>query len=125
RRAPAAGPAADPVRRGGRRRLLPLRGPLPRWRALAPASAAQGRRLTDPDDIAARPLRSFGRIRGRPIKPRQASLMESLLPALALPEGPIEPAALAPEAREVWLEIGFGGGEHLAAQAGAHRDVLL
>jgi tRNA (guanine-N7-)-methyltransferase len=51
--------------------------------------------------------------------------MESLLPALALPEGPIDPAALAPEAREVWLEIGFGGGEHLAAQAGAHRDVLL
>jgi tRNA (guanine-N7-)-methyltransferase len=51
--------------------------------------------------------------------------MESLLPALALPEGPLDPAALAPQAREVWLEIGFGGGEHLAAQAAAHRDVLL
>jgi tRNA (guanine-N7-)-methyltransferase len=27
------------------------------------------------------------------------------------------------QARETWLEIGFGGGEHLAAQARAHRDV--
>jgi tRNA (guanine-N7-)-methyltransferase len=71
------------------------------------------------------PIRSFGRVRGRPIKPRQAELMESLLPRLALPAGPIDPAALAPEAREVWLEIGFGGGEHLAAQAARHPDVLL
>ena len=51
--------------------------------------------------------------------------MESLLPRLALPPGPLDPAALAPGAREVWLEIGFGGGEHLAAQASAHPDVLL
>ncbi|HEY2051633.1 MAG TPA: tRNA (guanosine(46)-N7)-methyltransferase TrmB, partial [Caulobacteraceae bacterium] len=75
--------------------------------------------------MATRPLRSFGRIRGRPIKPRQASLMESLLPRLALPPGPLDPAVLAPDAREVWLEIGFGGGEHLAAQAAKHPDVLL
>jgi len=27
--------------------------------------------------------------------------------------------------REVWLEAGFGGGEHLAAQAARHPDVLL
>ena len=51
--------------------------------------------------------------------------MESLLPALALPPGPLDPAALAPQAREVWLEIGFGGGEHLAAQAARRPDVLL
>ena len=32
----------------------------------------------------------------------------------------LEPCALfAPAPREVWLEIGFGGGEHLAAQAAA------
>jgi tRNA (guanine-N7-)-methyltransferase len=71
-------------------------------------------------DPAAGPLRSFGRIRGRPIKPRQAALMETLLPALAVPPGPIELGA-----NETWLEIGFGGGEHLAAQALAHPDVLL
>jgi tRNA (guanine-N7-)-methyltransferase len=27
--------------------------------------------------------------------------------------------------REVWLEIGFGGGEHLAGQAGQHSDVAF
>ena len=30
-----------------------------------------------------------------------------------------------PAAREVWVEIGFGGGEHLAGQAALHPDVLL
>lgn len=30
-----------------------------------------------------------------------------------------------PGAREVWLEIGFGGGEHLIAMAKANPDILL
>ena len=51
--------------------------------------------------------------------------MESLLPRLAIPPGPLDPAILAPGGREVWLEIGFGGGEHLAAQAAKHPGVLL
>ena len=51
--------------------------------------------------------------------------METLLPRLATPETPFDPLNLMPEAREVWLEIGFGGGEHLAAQAASHPDVLL
>ena len=67
------------------------------------------------DDL--RPLRTFGRIKSRPIKPRQAALLETLLPRIRLPKGRFDPRDLAPEAREVWLEIGFGGGEHLAAQA--------
>ncbi len=29
----------------------------------------------------------------------------------------------APACREVWLEVGFGAGEHLAAQAEAHSDI--
>jgi tRNA (guanine-N7-)-methyltransferase len=68
-------------------------------------------------------MRSFGRIKGRPIKPRQAALMETLLPRIALDPaaGPIS----LPEGREVWLEIGFGGGEHLAAQAGRSPKALL
>jgi tRNA (guanine-N7-)-methyltransferase len=70
-------------------------------------------------------LRSYGRIKSRTIKPRQAALMETLLPKIRVPEGPIEPAALAPGAAEVWLEIGFGGGEHLAGQAARRPDVLL
>ncbi|HEX6865707.1 MAG TPA: tRNA (guanosine(46)-N7)-methyltransferase TrmB [Caulobacteraceae bacterium] len=64
------------------------------------------------------PLRSFGRIKGRPIKPRQAALLDTLLPKIAFdPENP--------PTGEVWLEIGFGGGEHLAEQAGRHPDVTI
>jgi tRNA (guanine-N7-)-methyltransferase len=72
------------------------------------------------------PLRSYGRIKARPVKARQAALMQSLLPALALDlSGPPDLKALKPNAAEVWLEIGFGGGEHLAAQAARRPDVLL
>ena len=74
------------------------------------------------------PLRSFGRIKSRVIKPLQAALFDSLLPGIAVPDpaaGPIDPKALMPEATEVWLEIGFGGGEHLAAQAARHPDALM
>jgi tRNA (guanine-N7-)-methyltransferase len=64
-------------------------------------------------------MRSFGRIRGRTIKPRQAALMDTLLPRIA-----IDPAA--PEtAPRTWLEIGFGGGEHMAAQAAKVPEVLV
>jgi tRNA (guanine-N7-)-methyltransferase len=75
-----------------------------------------------------RPLRSFGRIKARPIKPRQAALMDTLLPQIAMPDpkaGPVDPHTLMPEAQEVWLEIGFGGGEHMAAQAARRPDVLV
>ncbi|HEY0650247.1 tRNA (guanosine(46)-N7)-methyltransferase TrmB [Phenylobacterium sp.] len=71
------------------------------------------------------PLRSYGRLKSRPIKPRQAALVEQRLPELRIPAGAVEPAALMPNARETWLEIGFGGGEHMAAQAGRHPDVLV
>jgi tRNA (guanine-N7-)-methyltransferase len=71
------------------------------------------------------PLRSYGRLKSRPIKPRQAALVEARLPALRIPPGPVDLRALKPDAGETWLEIGFGGGEHMAAQAGRHRDVLV
>jgi tRNA (guanine-N7-)-methyltransferase len=71
------------------------------------------------------PLRTFGRIRSRAIKPRQAALMTTLLPAVSVPAGPLDPKALMPQASDVWLEIGFGGGEHMAAQAARWPDVLV
>jgi len=71
------------------------------------------------------PLRSFGRIKSRPIKPRQAALMDSLLPGLRVPQQPFDPRALMPAAAETWLEIGFGGGEHMAGQAERRPDVLI
>lgn len=71
------------------------------------------------------PLRSFGRLKSRPIKPRQAALMEARLPGLRIPPGAVDPRAIMPDAREAWLEIGFGGGEHMAAQAAHAPDVLI
>jgi tRNA (guanine-N7-)-methyltransferase len=70
-------------------------------------------------------LRSYGRLKSRPIKPRQAALMDTLLPAIRTPLEPFEPRDLMPGAAEVWLEIGFGGGEHLAAQAAKRPEVLF
>lgn len=77
--------------------------------------------MTDPHP----PLRSYGRLKTRTIKPRQAALMETLLPTLRPPAAPFDPRALMPAAKEVWLEIGFGGGEHMAAQAARAPDVLI
>jgi tRNA (guanine-N7-)-methyltransferase len=72
------------------------------------------------------PLRSYGRIKSRPIKARQSALMDSRLPGLALDmSAPLDLNALKPDAAEVWLEIGFGGGEHMAAQAEGRPDVLI
>ncbi len=77
------------------------------------------------DEFAAEPPRRiYGRRRGRPLRPGQRQLHETLLPqfTVTLPEtGPLDPGSLfAPRLPEVWLEIGFGAGEHLAAQAQAH-----
>jgi len=71
------------------------------------------------------PLRSFGRIKARPIKARQAALFDSLLPLISLPQTPFNPTTLMPEAKAFWAEIGFGGGEHMAGQAASHPDTLI
>ena len=67
------------------------------------------------------PLRSFGRIKSRTLKPRQAGLLDTLLPTIALDLASPLDAALGEG--ETWLEIGFGGGEHLAEQAARQPDV--
>jgi tRNA (guanine-N7-)-methyltransferase len=71
------------------------------------------------------PIRTFGRIKSRPIKPLQAALMDTLLPKITTPSKAFDPEILKADAAEVWLEIGFGGGEHLAAQAALRPDVLV
>ena len=77
------------------------------------------------EDTAHPLLRSYGRIKSRPIKPRQAALVETLLPQIRAPQAPFDPVELMPEADEVWLEIGFGGGEHMASQAARAPGVLI
>ncbi len=52
-------------------------------------------------------------------------MLESVLPTIALDlSRPLDLSSLKPDAAEIWLEIGFGGGEHLAAQAARRPDVL-
>jgi tRNA (guanine-N7-)-methyltransferase len=69
----------------------------------------------------------YGRRRGRPLRVGQRERQEHLLPQLSfsLPEHEkFGPACLFPQSpRDIWLEIGFGGGEHLAEQAGRHPDI--
>jgi tRNA (guanine-N7-)-methyltransferase len=74
------------------------------------------------------PDRLYGRRRGHPLRPRQQALLDVTLPRLRLSaeDAARDPAAAfgnAPE--EVWLEVGFGGGEHSHAQAQAHPRVGL
>src|SRR3954449_3662770 len=63
----------------------------------------------------------FGRRKGHKLRQHQAELVDHLLPQLALDIATEAPAnardIFDPAADDVRLEIGFGGGEHLAAEA--------
>src|SRR5437764_13422899 len=69
----------------------------------------------------------YGRRRARPLRPGQRRLREELLPRLAIglpAAGPLDHRSLFPmPVRDVWLEIGFGAGEHLAEQAEHHPEI--
>ena len=74
----------------------------------------------------------YGRRKGRPLRKGRQFLFDELLPRITIPltKGPLneggalDPATLfAPRQRAVWLEIGFGGGEHLAHQAASNPDI--
>ena len=70
--------------------------------------------------------RLYGRAAGKPQSKRQQGRVDDLLPQIGIPapgKGELFPATLFSAAtRGVWLEIGFGGGEHLAGQAALHRE---
>ncbi|MGI9524824.1 MAG: tRNA (guanosine(46)-N7)-methyltransferase TrmB [Hyphomicrobiaceae bacterium] len=74
-----------------------------------------------------RDIRSFARRRARKLSDRQSDLLSVALPRLALElnsPAPLDLSELFPTSvREVWLEIGFGGGEHLIWQASRNRDI--
>ncbi|MGN6572815.1 MAG: tRNA (guanine(46)-N(7))-methyltransferase TrmB [Pseudolabrys sp.] len=68
----------------------------------------------------------FGRRKGHALKPRQAALFDALLPKITVDlsrPAPADLRALFAGAGEVRLEIGFGGAEHLVAQAETNRQV--
>jgi tRNA (guanine-N7-)-methyltransferase len=71
-------------------------------------------------------LRSYGRRKARPLSERKDQLLSDLLPMLRLPLSEPAPYPLTglfgQPVADIWLEIGFGSGEHLYWQAGHHPD---
>jgi tRNA (guanine-N7-)-methyltransferase len=62
--------------------------------------------------------RLYGRSKGKRLRSYQNDLMETLLPRISVPdEGEITAPALFGSDRPLHFEIGFGGGEHMAARA--------
>jgi tRNA (guanine-N7-)-methyltransferase len=88
--------------------------------------------MTAPGDVEWRNF--YGRRHGKTLRAGQKALLETRLAELAPPgvsvddnpdRAPIDPGAMFPGKREIWLEVGFGGGEHMLAQAAANPDVGL
>jgi len=71
------------------------------------------------------PDRLYGRRRGHPLRPRQQLLLDATLPRLRLTEAQAaDPhAAFGMPGAPLWLEVGFGGGEHALDQISAHPEV--
>lgn len=67
----------------------------------------------------------YGRRKGHRLREQQSRLMEETLPRLRIdPDAISDVAALfARPVSQVWLEIGFGGGEHLLHQMQLNPDV--
>jgi len=67
----------------------------------------------------------FGRRSGKRLHAGQDRLFREALPALqiALPDGTLDPLALFPGKSGVVIEIGYGGGEHLALEAQTHPEL--
>ena len=76
------------------------------------------------DQSPREPRAFFGRRKGHKLRPQQAALFDTLLPRLALDleaPAPKDVTRSFPHAVDaVRLEIGFGGGEHLIAEAQQH-----
>jgi len=74
----------------------------------------------------------YGRRHGKTLRPSQKGYLSDDLQALvprgvSLDQNPerrqIDPVAIFGDRRDLWLDIGFGGGEHMAHQAALNADV--
>ncbi len=71
------------------------------------------------DTVGARP-RLYGRSKGRPLRPHQQRLMDELYPVVRVENQPN-----MSEFKEVWMEIGFGGAEHLLHLAQGNPETAI
>lgn len=75
------------------------------------------------------PRTLYGRRRGKPLRLGRREVLARLLPQLQLDPADYQDGTLDPrglfnrDVESVWLEIGFGAGEHLAAMAQAHPQI--
>ncbi len=67
------------------------------------------------------PDRLYGRQRTHALRPRQQKLLAETLPRLRYDPGTSFPG----NAGALWMEVGFGGGEHSRALIADHPDVAL
>lgn len=83
--------------------------------------------MTDPELYTTR-LKTFGRRTGHTLRANHQRLVDELLPKLRLDPNEdgthIDPmAAFKAPVQQVWFEVGFGGGEHAAAQVENNPDI--
>ena len=94
---------------------------------MSPSTPDSERRESAQDQAARQAGSFFGRRKGHKLRAHQADLIAQLLPRLALEIAAPAPANVAelfdPAPSALRLEIGFGGGEHLVAEAGAFPDI--
>ena len=71
----------------------------------------------------------YGRRKGQKLSPRKKRLLKDVLPRVSFSTGNLAPESLDPKTLfdspvgAVWLEIGFGKGEHLSLQAKANPNI--
>lgn len=66
------------------------------------------------------PHRLYGRRRGKKLRPRQERLLEQAVPRIRFTD-----LGFAAGAEALWLEVGFGGGEHTLAQMRANPRTAI
>ncbi|MGY8997187.1 MAG: tRNA (guanosine(46)-N7)-methyltransferase TrmB, partial [Alphaproteobacteria bacterium] len=72
--------------------------------------------------------RLYGRRKGHELTPRRQALVDDLLPAISPvigEDGKLDLKGPVAGRDRLWLEVGFGGGEHLAWQAAQHPDITV
>ena len=75
-----------------------------------------------PKTRAGEPRAFFGRRSGKKLHGGQQAEFDASLPELEIKlDGPLAPRTLFPDAEKIIVEIGYGGGEHLALEAGRNR----
>ncbi|MDF7673745.1 tRNA (guanine(46)-N(7))-methyltransferase TrmB [Acetobacteraceae bacterium ESL0709] len=75
------------------------------------------------DDLKPQPERLYGRQRGHPLRARQQRLLDEALPRITFKafDNPLQ--GFSRSVSGLFLEVGFGGGEHALDQSERHPDI--